>query len=798
MFKIYLKIAYRSLLKNRLFTAINTTGLALGMSAAILIFLWVQNELNFDNHHADADRIHRVITHLDVGNEIWDWWTTPLSFAEIAAEEIPEIDQLTKFRRRHSTNLKTGTGQLFKEISFGYIDENWFNLFDYDVLAGSVNQFNENIYSLALTASKAQKLFGYEAALGQTVYIDSVGYTVNMILADNPANTVLTFDGFMPLAAHLSVANNADDDKSWGNFNYLTFVKLKGNAPMKVVEEKMVAILDEYRTSETQQNNAAVSLEALSDIRFSETVTDDIFTHQNAQIVYVLAIIGLLLLLAASFNYINLSTALVNKRVKEIGVKKVIGASFQHVFFQLLIETGLISLFALVLAVGLAQLGMPFLRNITELPLQIDFRAPQIWGLLVGVATLSTLLAGIYPAALFAGFRPIRLIKGKLLSEKGVSLRKGLVVAQFATAIIFATSTFFIYQQLQFIQQKNVGYDRSYVLKIEKGFSNEDWRTAFAKFGRFGESLKDIPEFEGVAMTNGSLVQINSSTAGNLDWDGKPADESAPIFTLQADESLLSVFDLQMTDGRWFDKALASDKNNVIINEAAAATYDFPRPLVGSTIKFRGKSGKIIGVAKDFHFKSLHEKIDPLIISYNGEFKNTILAKVNGKTGPAALEKAQQQFATFFPDTPFDYTFLDDTFEKMHESEAKVTFLFQIFAGLLLFISCLGLFGLATFAVERRIKEIGIRKVLGANTQIIVRLLSKDFLQLIVLAMVIAAPIAWLITQNWLNNYAYHIEIQWWVFLVIGSGTLLLALLTVGTQGVKAALMNPAEVLKNE
>lgn len=799
MLKNYFKIAYRNLFKNKIFSTINVVGLSIGMAAALLIFVWVQNELSFDNYHSDAHRIYRTISHIDVGQDIWNWSSVPYPLTEAATEEIPEIEELIKARNIGNPILKTETGKLFKVKDFAYVDEKWLEVLDYEVAEGSLETFHNNLYSIALTESQAEQLFGYKMATGQTLYMDTIVYSVDVILKDNPVNSVLQYNGFIPLKAFWANEKNWKNDQGWGNFSYKTFVKCKEGVNPKIVEEKLVAILDKNRSSKKRKNNASISLEVIQDIRFSEVVDNDQYQHQNKSAVYIFMLIGLMLLLSASFNYVNLSTALINKRVKEIGVKKIIGASFQHIFSQVMMETFLISGLAIILAYGLAQYGLPFLQEITGLPIQIDLQSGHIWALLGGMLLLNVLVAGIYPAILFAGFKPIRLISGKLLDQRGISLRKGLVVSQFVVAIAMMICTVIIYQQLNYIQEKNVGYDRSYVVDISPRLFGGDWRTNYKKFGLFKEELSKVPEFEAMALTDASLIDIGSSSSGNLKWEGYSDEDEVPVFRLSADESLLEVFSLEMQEGRWFQNDLETDKKNFILNESAARLLNIPEPIVGTEVTNGGDaSGTIIGIVKDFHFRSMHEEIAPLLIEHNDDYSSTVLAKVNGRIGQQALKKAEATFATFFPNIPFEYTFLDDAFEKMHESEEKMTLLFQIFAGLLLIISCLGLFGLATFAVERRTKEIGIRKVLGASTQIIVQLLAKDFIKLVVIAVLIAIPLSWTAMQQWLENYAYRVEMQWWMFALAGVLTLVLAFMTVSVQSLRAAQENPANVLKND
>jgi ABC-type antimicrobial peptide transport system permease subunit len=492
-----------------------------------------------------------------------------------------------------------------------------------------------------------------------------------------------------------------------------------------------------------------------------------------------------------------LATAQINKRVKEISVKKIVGASFTHIFSQILLETIIVSLCAVLIALGLSQFFLPYLSTLIEMPLVINLYELSIWQGLGAVMLLSILISGIYPAILLANFKPMKLMKGMSFSQQNISLRKVLVVSQFAVAIIALISTLVIYQQLRFIQKKDLGYDRSMVLAINPSLFTGNWEKNFERFALYESSLRNIPELESMALTSNALVKIQSSSNGTFTWEGKDPEFKATVSKLSADEHLQEVFNLKMVAGNWFEKD-KSHKDQIIINEAVIRDIGIPEPIIGRQITFQGQEKKIIGVVKDFHFKNLKEKIKPLMISYKGWGASTILARVNEKNIPAALSKTQDAFVKLFPDIPYSYSFMDETFETMHKEESKTTLLFQIFTSLLIFISCLGLFGLATFAVERRTKEIGIRKVLGANVRLIVQLLSKDFIKLVVFALIIAIPISWKIMQTWLANYAYRIEIEWWMFALAGILAIGLAFFTVSFQSIRAALINPVESLRSE
>ena len=524
----------------------------------------------------------------------------------------------------------------------------------------------------------------------------------------------------------------------------------------------------------------------------------DTFEHQNKSALYIFGMIGFIILLAAAVNYVSLSTALINRRIKEIGIKKVIGASFRFIFTQVLMETLLMSIIALTLAAWIAEHYLSVLNSLVGIPLEIHLASTHIWTLIGGIFLLSVLLAGVYPAVLFAGFKPMRLIKKIHTSQKGVSVRKILVVSQFGIAIAVVICTVILQQQLHYIQHKQVGYDRSYVIQFRPDLFRGDWKENMRLFGIWEEELRKFPEFKAVANLSESLINVNSSNGADFHWEGKDPNFDAKVFRLGVDEHLQTLYDFDLVQGRWFSDKLETDRNHIVLNQTAVKRYNIPEPVIGRSITWRGQKGTIIGIAKDFHFQSLHHKVEPLLIYYASNPSSVMAARTRGEDAQTAIKKAQKSFESILPHLAFKYEFLDDTYEQLHRTEADMSWLFQLLSGLLIFISCLGLFGLSTFAVERRTKEIGIRKVLGAQVRQIVQLLSSDFLKLVAIALVIACPIAWYAMDTWLESFAYRVAISWWMFGFAGILAVGLAFLTVGFQSFKAAIANPVEALRAE
>ena len=443
------------------------------------------------------------------------------------------------------------------------------------------------------------------------------------------------------------------------------------------------------------------------------------------------------------------------------------------------------------------KLLIPYFESMLGLEISL-VNEPMIWILCLSLIILNVIIAGVYPAWMFGVFKAKNFISRQSGFLGRTSFRRVMVTFQFVLTITMLVCTVVIHQQLSYIQDKDVGYDRSHVLEIKPNLFNGDYKKNFSDFSLYADELRNDGLFQGLAMTSGSIVEIKNSNSGKFEWEGKAADLDAPVSTFAIDENFQSVFDLELSRGRWFEAGHHTDHRNIILNEAAVRKFQIPEPVVGVETKWRDADGQIIGVVKDFHFKSMHESIGPLLISTSSGWAGTILARLQEQDIRAGLDLAKKKFEEIFPNQPFEYTFLDDSFQKMHEQEAKMGFLFKYFAGILIFISCLGLFGLTTFAVHRRTKEIGIRKVLGASISNIVAMLSSDFIRLILIGAILAMPIAWLFMDHWLAGFAYRINMKWWMFLVAISFVLITALFTSGLQSLRAAMSNPVDTLRTE
>ena len=792
MFFHHLKIALRSLRSNMLFTGINILGLSIGLGAVLLIFTWVQNELSFDSYHPYAKDTYRVISILDPQDDPWYFGSIPYPLAQ-KVSSIPEIEKITLGRIRKNKLIQFPNKKKIRGESIAFIDSQWFKVFDYPIIDGSTKDFAQNRYSIGLSQDIAQLYFGEENPIGKQIQIDSTLYTVNLIVGTNPSNSVLQFKIFIPVESLWASPYEREKLTEWGEFEYKAFVV--GKAPERIAQ-KFTQILHENQ----EDDDTLVQLEPLGEIRFNLLTDSDYFPHQKKSAVLIFGIIGALLLLIASFNTINLSTSIIHKRTKEIGVKKVLGASFYHIFIQIILETLITTCLSLLLAGWITELFMPVLNSFIDLPLEFSWLSLATWRIILGGIIFNVFIAGLYPAFLFAGFKPLRLMKQSHTPQQGLSIRRGLVVTQFSISLIVLICTLVLHQQFQLIQKKDVGYDRSQVVIFEPNLFQEDFQKNFQNFATWKQEMEQIPEFTHLTATDNSIVDVQSF-GGNLSWAEKYTATDLPnsMYKLKTNEALQALFDLKLIQGRWFSKENSQDKFNIIFNETAVKRFQIHEPIIGKKVQWGSSDGQIIGVVKDFHFQSLHKEIEPLVLFQAEDDRySTLMARIEGSAASDGLKKAQSAFEEALPGIDFHYSFLDETYTRLYESEAKFRTLIQLFAGLLIFIACLGLFGLSIFAVQRRTKEIGIRKVLGARVGQIIQLLSSDFLKLVGMALVFASPIAWVLMNNWLETFAYRVSLSWWIFVLAGLLAIVLAFLTVGTQSFRAAIANPVKALRSE
>jgi len=819
MFQNHLRTALRNLIRNLGISFLNLLGLSVGMTAAILIFLWVDNELTFDSYHPGANHIYR----LTIGDERSASPSTPLPLGQKLRTDLPSAEGTASMQPAFQTNIDFA-GDLIAEKTGAYVDSGWFSMFHYDFIAGSPASFNRNLYSLILTESKARKYFGDKNPVGQNLLIDSIPYRIAGVVRDIPANSSFQADILMPMGALLTDSNERKFSMNWGNYSALTFVKLHPAADTAAAAHTIADILTK---NNPRFAGNTISLLPIKDMHFETLTTNGILPHTDSKTVYIFSLLGISLLLIACINYVNLTTARASLRAKEVGIRKIIGAGKASLFSQFLIESFTISILSLALTLVLVSLAMPLFRQLTGTGIREPFASPDTWKIIGGTLLAAALLNGIYPAMLLASFEPLNTLKGIMtIKFKDISLRKSLVVLQFSFSIVLIAGTIIIQRQLNYIQHTSPGYNRSQIFtfrlpwsvikqKTDDQTNPEDQSKSTAQ--GFKQQLLAYPAISGVSFASQSIVDLFSSNTGSANWDGKDPEYTPQVFQLVADEAFKTVTQLEMAQGRWFDPLQATDRQmgfvgaasprssssanfacSFVLNETAIAQFNIRRPVIGQRFIFQRDTGRIIGVVKDFHYASMRKQVGPLVIYNRPSSAPMLYIKTAPGKAPEALAAAHTVFSQFVPHHPFAYTFLDESFNALYITDIRASNLILIFSIIAILISSLGLLGLAAFTARQRVREIGIRKVLGASVANIITLLSRDFIRLVLLSVAIATPIAWWAMHGWLEDFAYHIPLSPWVFALAGILALVIAVLTVATQSIKAARTNPIKNLRTD
>ncbi len=806
MFRNYLKIAWRNLVRNRAYSAINIIGLALGLATCLLIMLFVLDELSYDRFNEKADRIVRVVFRGFIqGGKMNEAHVMP-PVAQTLKADYPEVLESTRLRQGGAPLITVGD-KTFKDDAIVYVDSNFFQVFTLPLLQGDAKTALIRPNTAVITQAMARKYFGNDNPVGKIVSVKDwkVTYQITGVIEKVPTNSHFHFDLFVSMASFPDAKSN-----SWMNSEFYTYLVLPKSYDYRQLEAKMPQVVERYMAPQLQQamgmtlaqfrqkgNDIGLFLEPLTDIHLHSNMTMNLEAGSDIRYVYIFGAVALFMLLIACINFMNLSTAGASKRAKEVGIRKVLGSVKMALANQFLIESLLLTAIAMLLAIGLVYIALPLFNQLAGKELTLNFMA-NAWllpglllsGLLVGV------LAGSYPAFFLSSFKPIAVLKGTFTSsQNSIGLRSGLVVFQFFISISLMVGATVVYRQLSYIQNKKLGYDKDQVLVLP-----ETWLLG-KKEDVFRNQIMQDPRVVNVS-TSGYLP---AGPSNNNNFTVYPETNSTQLIkTLRydVDYNYIPTLGMQLATGRNFSQEYGTDSSGVILNETAVRAMGWGENGLGHTITNANNEGRkatyrVIGVVKDFHFKSMHEQIAPLIMVL-GHNSGTVIVKVKTKDISGLLVSLKQQWNQLMADAPFAYSFLDERFMSTYRAEQKIGSILGIFAGLTIFVACLGLFGLATFTAEQRTKEIGVRKVLGASVASIVTLLSRDFLKLVLIAIVIASPIAWYAMNRWLQDFAYKIDIEWWVFVGAGLLAVGIALLTVSFQSVKAALMNPVNSLRSE
>jgi putative ABC transport system permease protein len=789
MLKNYLKTAWRNLINTKFYSALNIVGLTIGLAVGMLILIWVQDELSYDRFHAKADSIYKVNASIGTGASKQVWGGVPPPVAAFGLKEVPGIVAAVRLVTSYDYSVFRYKDKLLKE-EFGklqFVDDAFFTLFDYKLLKGNVKTPFPNDQSVVITESTAKKYFGNEDPIGKTIMGDSKDpYTVSGVLADFSTNSSINAD----MLFSMNVKRKQYDGKGmwktmdgdWGDYYTTTFLQLRPDVSTKAIADKLTEIHMKNQTG-IKPTDGVFQLQSLKDIHLYNPDG----SSAGMQIVKVFSIVAVLILLIACINYINLSTARSMLRSKEVSVRKIIGAERSQLFMQFIIETVFCFAVALILAFALIYLIMPLYNNVSGKQMHFDLFSANVWQVITLTIIATLVASSIYPAMLLSSFKPINALKGKISGAGNATFRKILVVCQFAFSVGLIIGTLIIDRQLQYIHSIQLGYDKEHVFAVPLRAMHDHYEAIKA-------DLLSHTEIKGVSTGNSSVLSSNGSTS-DTDWDGKAPDVSMLINPFDIDKDFIGMFKLKFAAGTGFTGS-KSDTVHYILNETAVKLAGIKDPI-GKRFKLHDLDGTIIGVVKDFHFASLKETIAPAIFSYRPSSWQVYI-KTTGKDAPAAIKLVEKYWKQYNSDFPYEYTFLDDAYNDMYKTEQHTATLFNIFAGIAVFISCLGLFGLATYTAQIKIKEIGIRKVLGASVTNITAMLSRDFLMLVLIAIVIAAPIAWYAMNKWLMDYAYRAELHWWLIAIAGGAAVVIAFLTISFQSIKAALANPVKSLRSE
>ena len=786
MLKNYLKVAFRNLWKNKGFSFINITGLAIGMASAILILLWIQNEVSYEGFHEKKDRIYEAWNRAVFSGKLNCWNTTPKVLASALQRDLPEVEHAV--RVNWSSKHLFSVGDKRMTVTGNVVDSIFLQVFTFPLLKGDARTVLNDPYSIVITESLARSLFGGVEAIGRTIQIDTKdNYTVTGVLKDLPLASRFNFSYLVPWA---SVRRGGNDDVNWGNNSTRTYLLLKPNSTLASVAPKILRFKERYDSSDKKWE---MFIYPMSRWRLHSRFAGGVEEGGRIRFVRLFGIIAGFILLIACINFMNLSTARSEKRAKEVGIRKVVGAPRSKLIGQFIGESVLLALLAGIIALGIVLLSLRGFNELTDKHLQIPFGSAGFWLAGLGFIVFTGLLAGSYPAFFLSSFQPVKVLKGTFKAAHAlITPRKILVVLQFTFAIILIICTIIVKQQIDHAQDRETGYDRDRLVYrfITGGISKN--------YALIRHELLSSGAATSVCRTSSPLTESFSDTWG-FEWQGKDPNDKTDFNRFCTDDGLVKTAGLQLVKGRDFDLTqYLTDSTALMLNESAVKAMGFKDPI-GQLVKDNGITWHVVGVFKDFILQSPYMPVTPMVVEGAKGWFEVVNFKLNGLHPTAEnLKKAETIFKRYDPEFPFEYNFVDELYALKFADEKRTGTLAALFAGLTVFISCLGLFGLATYTAENRIKEIGVRKVLGASVAGITTLLSRDFMTLVLLSFVIATPLAWVAMYFWLQGYPYRVEIHWWVFLMAGVLSALVALLTVSYQAVKAAIANPVKSLRSE
>ncbi|MCX2741643.1 ABC transporter permease [Pontibacter anaerobius] len=802
MFNNYLKIAVRNLLRNKVYSAINILGLAIGIASCILIFLYVQDELSYENHFSKSGRITRIVGEVIFEGHKDEFAVTPPALAP-AVSRFSDIEAVTQFNRAGKQTIWYNN-QTFTDEDLVFADSVFFKVFDYELLAGNPATALIAPHTIVLTEEMAEKIFGgVEQAMGEVLQFSRDSYTVTGVYR-NLGHSHLNVSGLLSKATIDARTSAEERNTQWFNLNNYTYVLLQNEEQIASLQAQVDDLTQNHVNPWIKENklNAQMKfiVQPLKDIHFDTRYMHSISSSGNISYVYIFGAVAVFLLLIASINYMNLATARSAKRAKEVGLRKVVGADRSQIIRQFLGESVLLTLIAVLLALALVQIFIPSFNNLTEKNFSSDFFLQWDFLLVIlAIVLLVGVVAGSYPAFFLSGFKPADVLKSDKQPRGGsATLRRALVVLQFSISLIMIIGTIVVFTQMHFLKSADLGFNKEQVMVIDVPGGDS---TLVQRLPVIKQKLLQNPNVLQVSNSYSIPAEPTNRTLLLMEQDGKMVEKTMDIIAVDYD--FISLMGMEIKEGRNFSRDMKTDeKSGIIINEAAAKWLGWSEPIgkkVGTGENRVGDSStRIIGVVKDFHMSSLHTDVQPLAITLAPESPGYLLARISPENQAATISFVEEQWRMFDQRHPMEYFFMDEFFDRQYRAEEKMLTVFGYFAGLTILIACLGLFGLASFTAEQRTKEIGIRKVLGSTTGNIVLLLSKDFALLVAIAIMLATPVAWYGMSQWLQDFAYRIDLSWWIFALAGLLALVIALATVSFQAVKAALLDPVKAIRTQ
>ncbi len=806
MFQNYLKVAFRSIWRHKFYSLINVLGLAVGLGACMLILIYVTDELSYDKYHTHADRIFRIDGDGKLGDQSIITAQAGAPVGPTALSEFPEVETYLRFRS-HGSFLVKHENLHYQEEKLIFADSTFFKVFSIPLLEGDPATALARPNTIVISSDIARKYFGSTSPLGKTFVLDNKdNYQVSGIIGKIPSNTHFNFDFFMSMS---SIDESRADQ--WGNMNFNTYITLKEGVDPQVFEKKLSSqFVEKYFAPEVEKyvgqtwdefisggNYFNFILTPVTKIHLYSDSDSELGINSDINYVWIFGLIGVFILLLAGINFINISTARAATRSREIGVRKVVGAQRGNLIKQFLGEGLIVSLLSLFIAWGIVQLILPYFNTLAGKEMTLaQINTPKYLLASFLITSCTGLLAGIYPALFLSGFQPMTVLKNTLQHRGSKSyLRNGLVVFQFLITIFLICGTLFVQRQLSFIQNRKLGYEREHVIMLHDAYALGD------NLKPFKERLRTVPQVESATIS--SYLPVPSSNNNSSYFLGRNADLSKAVLinNWRVDHDYIQTMGMEVVSGRDFSPDFPLDSQAVLINESSAEFFQGEEP-VGKVISAYDNNDSliaytIIGVIKDFHFQSLRERVAPLVL-FLGDSKGFMSIRLKTDDVASFIDVLQDNWKSMAPGQPFSYSFMDDRFMRMYQAEQRFGRIIGAFSLLAIFVACIGMVGLATFIAQQRTKEIGVRKVLGASVPGLISLLSKDFLRLVLIAFVLAVPIAWYVMNMWLDNFAYRIGIELWVFALSGAIAFIIAVLTVSFQSIRAALANPVESLRSE